>query len=713
MKSAKGLAVKAIAVVGVIFLILPMIMLAFTMPVFGWDLDLKDIAGYSPGDAHPERRPPGSENAPSLGIVVGDMTANAGHGVITSIQFTLGVREGFPPINLSSFSLGVNNDTHPPMNPILSGNVEIETIADPNGLMERHILDSNASIRVRLTGLYVIPGSVMELGYGVHSGASGAQYFRTPIVLTEPPLLTGSPFYVTINDTDNRYPRPTANDWIISNRTVLENVRYRLERRIIVVDNGSLVLRNSTLSIDSWKNHRQGIYIGSGGRFEAVNSTLNATNSTVFPNDTLRSDDQFIFESDGEVDIEQSCIADAYGGMMCYFAPLRVIASSFKTSLFCHNSSFTIVDNSFTWVTDRHGSFSDALLMIRCASGDIVNNSFHGVRARHPYDGQGIFITDDSTPFVHKNLFVNMSWGIHVDGASPRIVGNVFKQAGGAGFSQASGLFSGNTIQENWWYDGVGITYYSSVVIENNSISSRRGISVRMASATVVNNTFSDYQEYGASFENAFVTLTSNKFYPNLTYTKSGCEVIQTWMVGFEVSDQPMNPGEYVRKVIEKPSWQVTVNPLSESSSVELWKEPQRAKVWARSPALSDQVNFGSTIPPPYFSAKLTQFVIGNDGEKKDYNPYTFTIEWYGSKSSFLLKVDRPILKYAYLKSRTYVGSFAFLLGLPLVICAAYFIFSARRERKGPGPLPVAPVDRVLPPAVKRTRPRGQRKMVK
>jgi len=82
-----------------------------------------------------------------------------------------------------------------------------------------------------------------------------------------------------------------------------------------------------------------------------------------------------------------------------------------------------------------------------------------------------------------------------------------------------------------------------------------------------------------------------------------------------------------------------------------------------------------------------------------DYSLYTFTLEWLGSKRSFVLKVDRQIAKYIRVTIRQSAGIGALIIGTAFVTAASFLLVRARRDDSKKAPMP-APAAVLGPPPV-------------
>lgn len=601
------------AISGILLLTLPPFAAVAEYPLYGIDVhirppDLKQYRGYE----FLLNGPYTPETDPDTGVFIRDIEALCRNGTIPEIRFTLGIAKGHPPVNLSScrihfmgskesiyYTVGDDEDDD------YGKSLKYSPIKDPDGLLGMGLLNENATVLVTLGGVDEVPNGQFSLYFQPSWGRVSQFKFFIPRFLTEPPYDSGRNDSVRIIDSDGSFPRPSENDWLITNETILENVNFTLEKNLTIADNGSLVLRNSTFLVNTSYGHNLAITVGVRGSLAVFNSTLDALNKT---GESFWYG-MFYIVVFGQLTLENASIH--FSTLSIYSDEATVSGCILDCHFTCNGCSPRIIDNSIHQLTLSESSplIRDNVFGNASRIGSRTNNETAGYR--------DLMLWDYSNPSIEGNVFQNLDVGISsYRYSNPRITGNRFTGCDiGISFEGNSyGLVDGNRFENAT--TGISVGYaFSAVTLSNNDISARHGVKIELFNTVkLVNNTFREYVDYGIFSNNSFTRAEGNRFIPASNATKGSRGAVVQWLLVFDVVDEKLKK--------RLPFVLIDITVKNAAGSVQ--------------PSLAKPLE-----PAAAYMALVPEYIITNKGKTARCNPYTITVRYLGHSSSIELKVDK------------------------------------------------------------------------
>jgi len=496
-------------------------------------------------------------------------------------------------------------------------------IKDPDGQMASGVLTENASVSVTFQGVNDVPGGRFSLYFMPNEGAVDEYQFGISKFQVEPAYDIGCMNAVRIIDTDGSFPAPTDRDWIINNETRIENTTFTLEKNLTVIDKGNLIIRNSTILVNSTETNHLEITVGVRGRMEILNATIRPANLTGHD----YWENRYWTIVMGELRMYGSSVLCSATPGFHIFSEDVIINDSFADGISCTDCSPIISNNTLGY------------LILRGSSAQVSNNTFGDFvfpgdwTGTKPYP-QGISIGSGADPLIKGNTFLDLDEAILSDNyAHPRIVANQFKDCDiGISFDRSYGLVDGNTFRN--LSTGIYLEYgFSSVDISNNDISASKGIQLEwFNTATITNNTFQDYIDYGVFSNGSFTRLRGNSFHPGENVVEGSFGARVQWITAFGLVDEEM------RDVSGFGTSKVTVK-NSQGSVIR-----SNAHLDGDTPIIDRY--------PTLFLGILPEIQIGRDGKEIRCNPYTAYVEHLGFKGSIKFNVNRTSTFYILLTQK-------------------------------------------------------------
>ena len=663
------------AIISVLMMVLSTVAAMIQVPLFGLELKLDDYLDEQKGPLRQLSMGPYNPDIdPKTGVFLQDMTAICREGKIPSLQFTVGLMEGYPPVNLSRcwfhFMGSTESNYYYLDDPDNLNPSNYTVLADPDGVIARGLLNSKALVSIMLHGVNEIPGGRFIISFEPGIGREDYYQFRLPLFLTEPPYDLGCKNAARIIDTDGTFPRPSKSDWVIGNQTILENVNITLEKNIVVIDNGSLILRNSTVLVNSSYEHHLSMIVGARGSMEVHNTTISPLDIT---------NQAFYF------DIYSMCIMGEFDmdGSSIFYSIFDILSdnaevnNSLVDGLGCGDCSPKIANNTLSRLVLSHSS---ALV----ANNTFGTFDFPGERADANRTSRGLELADDSSPLVVGNRFMNLPYGIMSDrGSNPQIIGNTFT-GGRTGIlfeGKSYGLVDGNRLEN--LTTGILVDYFDmcSIIVRNNNISAHQGINVqRLNTAIIVNNTFFGYTEYGIFSDNSFTRQEGNRFFPASNNDQGSFGARAQWLVKLGLVRENRKNG------------------LEYHYSKMLVKNGEGMEM-RRAGRFTSEVPYIPDIPA-LFVAQLQEYSITNEGKQEKCNPHLIIVEHLGSKESIRFTVNRTTVLFVVMGQKQSVlanGLFAilFIAGVAatakLIAPSVVRWWEARKARKSTSPPPLSP----------------------
>ncbi|MEW5760678.1 MAG: right-handed parallel beta-helix repeat-containing protein, partial [Candidatus Thermoplasmatota archaeon] len=521
----KRRSLKIIAIGGALLFILPTLMLLLRIPILGYEIELEEVAKiFNPPTRAIIFGPYTPDIEPPTGLYIRDMVGRVEKGNVTSINFTLGISHGYPALDFSDARIhftGGDCDKYYLFYPKKETDTYplVSVIEDPDRVWKNKHLNDNATIRVTINGFNITPGNGFSMYFMVLADKPvriEKFFFKTPPFFTEPPLDREHNGSVRIDD-DGSYPKPSEDDWVVKNITSVENIALILDKNIVILENGTFVLRNSTILINSTKEKRYGIYVGYGGKLLSFNTTISAMNTTEA--EYILSEYRYNFEVYGNMIMEKSNVAYTFSGMYIYSDNVWINDSTINGTIICTYASPIITNNTIY----NNGT---AGIGMKKSSPIIANNTLYSVGnyLGKPV-GHGIGGDLDSAPLIIDNRIMNEEVGIMVSiDSSPKIMHNrISSCTSGLIFEKTYGLAENNTIENATV--GISISRWASITIVNNNISAENSIRIGpWATATIIGNNISGYKKYGIappSYRPVFANLSmsNNNFVPDANYT--------------------------------------------------------------------------------------------------------------------------------------------------------------------------------------------------
>jgi hypothetical protein len=734
-----------LTVFGVLLLIFSAATLIREIPVLGYDSVLEDPRDSWPTGLRSLMEGPYSLETfyPRTGVLIDNMIIHVQNGDIVSMDFHLKLKNGFQPANITNARIHLMGDFISNYYSLINysgkeSSLNVSILEDPAGRLTRGFLDEDSSLIVTIKARIGHANNPFWLYYEPIHGRSEGFNFFPPRYINESLYGEERPFHVNVDDIDGTYPQYPDNAWVIANRTIMENQTVNLDKDLLIIQNGTLELRNSTILVnasveryflfrmnstfeahlqnrtidealeqeffrhnitislypsmilnqvadDVWKigsnryvikrtefgldvyetsnnyENRNTIYVSSEGRLLISNSIVASTGNWTIPISIWESG--YDIEVFGQAIIEGSVICATnvtYSKFSVHSDDVRISNSTIGMTVDCSYGSPTITNNYFP-----HEIYPAINLFV--SNAFIENNSFGNPRSQGtegiPQIGDGIRV-GSGNPVITGNIFNSMHKGIEYAWCYdfPLIHNNHFNNIGTAFILyHTTAEIKNNSINNS--STGILFDIGSEATIEHNMIWSKEPIKVLLRSnATIVNNSISDYEQYGIYSYESQTTINQNEYNPNQNNLTTSYGFYQEWGVDIEVFQEKQGHREPMNVDIRIWSPKKPDNPIS-TKSVE---SDNRLKI------------------------RVPEFIISNQGKRIDLAPYKLTVGQSFWQTTFDIDIKRSA-RYedarmtVVFKEKSYDYPFRVIIcfvGFALITCASALLIRYYRQKK-------------------------------
>jgi parallel beta-helix repeat protein len=314
--------------------------------------------------------------------------------------------------------------------------------------------------------------------------------------------------------------RAQVADWVIEKPGVtVDHQNMNMSSKIIVNNDGGLIIRNSTINFSPTVDSGGGILVQPGGSLEVYDSNLASPNKGPLP----------IFESQGTLKLVSTSVVGFYGhftegggvlirsgtgqiigsvfnmnrrqGVTVFGGAVSIHRSTFKNNaegVMCKGVTNLLIEDSTFYRNSQHGIVASSCAMtIRKSSflenymglglnsttitmtGSTINNNTIGVDLsfvpsttidgnKIDYNTQVGIRSTSSNPLIKSNEMTGNALALNLTGGGPQVTGNnIFDNNNGIIAVGAGGQISGNTISGSNAY-GIYIIGGTVKVLTNN-----------------------------------------------------------------------------------------------------------------------------------------------------------------------------------------------------------------------------------------------------
>jgi hypothetical protein len=620
-----------------ILLILPTLMEMYRVPLLGYDVTLsrRDKTGDRKLDALYFSKPV-YESFPPCGLEMQNIQAIVQNGTVIGFDFLLVKTAGPAVVDLSTLTFWISTRGNPPsttwqqnnrwfqffpeskdITPDFTFSVE----SDPEGFLAKKQFSNNSSISVSVRGLRINPGAAVEFRFDSVLYRDAVYPASVPKYLLEVPLDKGYAFALKLSGDSISLPGPGSSDRLVRNETVLENGTFVLDGNVLVLENGSLSIRNCTVLVGSAPGRTLGLHIGTGGRVDIVNSTIDA-------GDVEASYD---FEVFGRLDMENSVVRNLENGLRIYSDGVSIKGCTLEAGVECLRASPVLSNNTFYSHREKETDFNAKAGISLVASAATINNNTFTWEMNH-YEPK-ITVRSGSRSTIVGNSFDGVGRAIDTQDSASLIAGNFFR---GQDKAIRIGWHCGDVLRDNnicATERGITVGGYSSVSILNNTISP--GIKAYSSTLELRGNKISGYKDMAIDSLRSEVAASDNIFLPDANHTADSIRFRQQMEVSVFFSD---GTDKYPRGMPFK------LNKIESRGGNDRKKEVVRE---------------GSIRWPRSFMGELTEYVIDNEGIRTDITPHTVTYEVAGKQGTSEFKANRTVLIFIVVKHWWYEGVYS------------------------------------------------------
>jgi len=621
----------------VILVILPTLMETYKVPLLGYEVTLshRDKIGDAELDAWYFSKPV-SESFPPCGMEMRDIQAMVQNGTVVGFDFLLVKTAGPAVVDLSTITFWISTRLDPPSTTWeqanryftffpkredISTDFTYSVVNDPDGVLAKKQFSNDSSMSVSVRGLRIDPGAAVEFRFNSLLYQDAVYPASVPKYLLEVPLDKGYAFSLKLSGNSSSLPGPGSSDRLVRNETSLENGTFVLDGNVLVLENGSLSIRNSTVLVGSAPGRTLGLHVGTGGRMDIVNSTIDASDVEA----------SYDFEVFGRLHMENSIVRHLENGLRIYSDDVSIKGSTLEAGVECLRASPVLANNTFHNLTEWHPYNKEKPCLDLIASSAVISgNSFTW---EMNYYVPKITARSGSRPMIAGNSFDGAGWAIDTQDSASVIAGNFFR---GQDRAIRTGLHSQDVIRDNnicATEYGIIVGGYCSISILNNTISP--GIKVYSSTLELRGNKISGYKDMAIDSLRSEVAASENIFLPDANNTANSIRFRQQMDVNVFFSD---GTDHYPRGIPCK------VKRI----------ESHGGNQWTK-----EEVKEGPLFWPNSFMGELTECVIDNEGVRTNITPHTVTFEVAGKTGSFEIRVNHTIIIFVIVKHWWYEGAYS------------------------------------------------------